>query len=243
MANNWQRWALKAMRVANHPATVTDVVDVTTWYRRIHLHAPSLLAELELYPTVWIRLWVHDQDDPGRLHQRAYTLVDPDPEDGTFALEFVLHEPAGPATAWARDAVAGQVVEVAATPKPLHVDLSIPRWILAGDTAALPAINSLLQHLPSTADVHLQDSHPADERSQLPVARTDVAWHWLDPDPDRTAVADAIRATSLDPTATFLWACGERRLVRHVRTLVKDIHLPSDRHHTHNYWIARSASG
>ncbi|CAM5629328.1 Iron import ATP-binding/permease protein IrtA [Streptomyces purpurascens] len=86
-------------------------------------------------------------DNAGKPHQRAYTLVDPDPETGTFSLEFALHE--GCASDWARTAESGDTVE--ATVQGTGFDtLTAPSHVFAvGDPASLPAINSLLDALGS----------------------------------------------------------------------------------------------
>src|SRR4029079_11555727 len=91
-------------------------------------------------PTLWVRLCF---DNAGRPHQRAYTLVDPDPAAGTFSLEFALHE--GVASDWARCAKPGDTVEATVhgtgftdpDPAPTHV-------FAVADAASLPALNSLV---------------------------------------------------------------------------------------------------
>ncbi|MGQ4272392.1 siderophore-interacting protein, partial [Nocardiopsis changdeensis] len=75
-------------------------------YRRLHLTDGGMLAATGVHPTMWVRLWFENN---GKPHQRAYTLVDPDVEAGTFSLEFALHE--GVASDWARSAKAGATVE------------------------------------------------------------------------------------------------------------------------------------
>lgn len=40
----------------------------------------GMLAATGVHPTMWVRLWF---DNAGKPHQRAYTLVDPDPAAGT----------------------------------------------------------------------------------------------------------------------------------------------------------------
>ena len=71
--------------------------DLLPWYRRVQLLAPGFVRELERFSTTWVRLWVPGLHGSAGVQQRAYTVVDPDPQAGTFALEFVLHQPAGPA--------------------------------------------------------------------------------------------------------------------------------------------------
>ncbi|CAM5231767.1 hypothetical protein SCALM49S_05009 [Streptomyces californicus] len=112
----------------------------------------------------------------GKPHQRAYTLVDPDPEAGTFSLEFALHE--GPACAWAREAKAGDTID--ATLQGTGFTLPDPapaRLFVIGDAAALPAVNSLLDAVPRTpATIWFETAHEDDRK--LPF-RLDEAHHTL----------------------------------------------------------------
>ena len=131
-----------------------------------------MLADRPLHPTMWIRMWFADGD---KLHQRGYTLVDPNPQDDTVDIEFALHD--GVASHWAQNAQPGDTVE--ATVLGSNFTLPEPQpagYVIVGDSASLPAINSLLEAIGDTpARVFLEAGH--DEDNQLPVARrTDVVW-------------------------------------------------------------------
>ncbi|MBV2356902.1 siderophore-interacting protein [Streptomyces sp. J2-1] len=142
----WEGAVLKLLRAKDFVCTVTGAEDVRPDYRRLHLTDGGLLAATGVHPTLWVRLWFTDH---GRPHQRAYTLVNPDPAAGTFSLEFALHE--GAASDWARTARPGDTIEATVqgtgfehpTPPPSHL-------AAIGDPASLPAINSLLRELSST---------------------------------------------------------------------------------------------
>ena len=47
-----------------------------------------MLSDRPLHPTMWIRMWFADEE---KLHQRGYTLVDPNPQADTVDIEFALH--------------------------------------------------------------------------------------------------------------------------------------------------------
>lgn len=136
----WEGAVLKLLRGKDFTFTVTGSEDVTADYRRVRFTDGGLLAAAGVHPTMWVRLWF---SNAGKPHQRAYTLVDPDPADGTFTLEFALHE--GCASDWARAAKPGDTIEATVqgtgfenpSPAPSHV-------FVVGDPASLPAINSLL---------------------------------------------------------------------------------------------------
>lgn len=241
MVANWQRGVLMAMGVKNYAAEVVGITDFTPWYRRIRLSVPGFLDGFVLHPTVWVRLWVpslaHD-----KLVQRGYTIVDPDPIGAQFSLDFVLHEPTGPATKWARDARLGSTAEVAHTPQRLTIDPHVRTLVLAGDATALPAINTLLESAPKTAVAYvaLQDDHG--DRDALPLlrdARTTVVWAAANE--GGRSVVTVLQASvpqQIRPEGTYLWAAGERMLVKSVREHARGrLGLARHNQHTQNYWI------
>ncbi|WP_319053749.1 siderophore-interacting protein, partial [Streptomyces europaeiscabiei] len=104
--HGWEGAVLKLLRGKDFVFTVTGAEQVTEHYRRLHLGDGGMLAVTGVHPTMWVRLWF---DAAGKPHQRAYTLVDPDPAAGTFSLEFALHD--GHASDWARAAKPGDTIE------------------------------------------------------------------------------------------------------------------------------------
>ncbi|WP_217248668.1 siderophore-interacting protein [Streptomyces sp. AC602_WCS936] len=136
----WEGAVLKLMRGKDFEFTVTDVEDVTPDFRRLRLTDGGMLAATGVHPTMWVRLWF---ENAGKPHQRAYTLVDPDPEAGTFGMEFALHE--GCASDWARAAKAGDTIEATVQGTGFEVPQPLPSRVFAvADPASLPALNSLL---------------------------------------------------------------------------------------------------
>ncbi|NNC10314.1 siderophore-interacting protein [Planctomonas sp. JC2975] len=240
MAANWQRGVLKAMGVKNHPVEVVGVTDITPWYRRIRFSAPGFLDELEVHPTVWLRLWVPSLTR-AKVVQRGYTILEPDSEAAEFSLDFVLHEPTGPAAAWAKDARPGTRAEVAHTPQRLSIDPATRLMLLLGDTTALPAIATLIRAAPDAATKHvvIMDDHPDHHLLPLnPDARTTVLW--ARPDPTGASLVGALQESlQVDVTqATYLWAAGERKLVKAVREYARGpLALERHQQHTQNYWI------
>ncbi|MFM9694720.1 siderophore-interacting protein [Streptomyces europaeiscabiei] len=143
--HGWEGAVLKLLRGKDFVFTVTGAEQVTEHYRRLHLGDGGMLAVTGVHPTMWVRLWF---DAAGKPHQRAYTLVDPDPAAGTFSLEFALHD--GHASDWARAAKPGATIEATVHGTAFTDPDPAPSHILAiGDPASLPALNSLLDALPS----------------------------------------------------------------------------------------------
>ncbi|MBV7700375.1 siderophore-interacting protein [Streptomyces sp. TRM70350] len=231
--HGWQGTVLKLMGAKDFVLTVTGAEHVTPEYRRLHFTDGGLLTACAVHPTMWVRLWF---DNAGKPHQRAYTLVDPDPQAGTFSLEFALHE--GRASDWARAAKAGDTIEATVQgtgfqhprPEPSHV-------FAIADPASLPALNSLLDALgPAPATIWFEG-----ELKGLP-CRADTARHEIRRVP-RPGLVDAVRAALpalLTATpAPYVWiACDTvttRTLASYVR---KELSVPKDRMHALGYWRA-----
>lgn len=238
VGHGWEGVVLKLMRGKDFEFTVTGSEEVTKDFRRVHFTDGGMLALTGVHPTMWVRVWF---ENGGKPHQRAYTLVDPDPAAGTFSLEFALHE--GCASDWARKAQPGDMIEATlqgtgfAAPDPLPT-----RLFVIGDPASLPAINSLLDALPQVpATIWFETTHASDH--DLPL-RLDAAHHDLRSVPRRDAGAHLVDEVKtalpslLDGAAdAYIWiACDTtttRALTAYVR---KDLAIPKDRVNALGYW-------
>ena len=272
-------------RLVRHVVEVVDVTDLTPWYRRVTFAGRGLLARLDLAPAA--PLVIHCPGPVGPV-ERSYTLALPDVAADRFALDFVLHDPSGPASAWAQRARPGVLVEV--TDPPYHLVRPEPLWGSAGrhdvareeprggrspapdccapmsetNTAGSDRIssrptpfgqNSVLPHAPKAVLIGDTSAAAALEslRRGLPVgvASTVVL---VDPHPDLERVPPSgevvrlprltdndLAAIDLDPEVDWLWAAGERNLVKRLRAHARDHwRLPRSRQHLQTYWIARS---
>jgi len=239
---------MRLIGIANHPALVERITDLTASYRRIRFRSEDCVAGLEMFPTLWVRLWVPAPDrGPAAVVQRAYTIVEIDRAAGTFDLDFVLHESAGPAGDWARSTAPGDRLEIALTPARVELPPQLGAVLLAGDRTALSAVNSWLDALPPTVPVRvlLEDGH--DDRAHLPRSgreRANHTWQWVEPQgPPGAALAAAVARISPEP-GLFGWAAGERGLIKALRPVLAQ-HLALDRAHrfTQFYWIAGKPFG
>ncbi|MFI2431810.1 siderophore-interacting protein [Streptomyces sp. NPDC018693] len=226
----WEGTVLRLMRAKDFTLTVTGAEDVTPDYRRLYLTDGGLLAATGVHPTMWVRLWI---PDTARPHQRAYTLVDPDPAQGTFALEFALHE--GAASDWARAAKPGDTIEATVQGTGFTEPDPAPTRLLAmGDPASLPALNSLLGALDcAPATVWFEggtDDLPLPGRHDLRhVRRGDLV------EQVRAELPALLRATP-DP---YVWIACDTRTTRTLSSYVrKELGLPKDRLHALGYWRA-----
>ncbi|AMW11460.1 NADPH-dependent ferric siderophore reductase [Streptomyces qaidamensis] len=217
--------------------TVTDVEDVTPEYRRLSFTDGGLLAATGVHPTMWVRLWF---DNAGKPHQRAYTLVDPDAETGTFQLEFALHE--GCASDWARAAKPGDTIEATVQGTGFeHPDPAPSHLFAVGDPASLPAINSLLDALgsaPATVwfeggDDDLPFRTDPDRHELRKVPRQDSGAHLVDR--VRADLPGLLRETP-DP---YVWIACDTATTRALGAYVrKELGLPKQRVHALGYWRA-----
>ena len=136
----FQGAVLKLLRASDYQLTVTGCRELSPHYLRLSFDAGGLLTDRPLHPTMWIRMWFADGD---KLHQRGYTLVDPDPEADTVDIEFAMHD--GVASRWAQDARPGDTIEATMLGSNFTLPEPAPKgYVIVGDTASLPAINSLL---------------------------------------------------------------------------------------------------
>ncbi|MFJ9726956.1 siderophore-interacting protein [Streptomyces sp. NPDC101209] len=176
----------------------------------------------------WWQAWRELPDDV-RAVMRSYTLRalrhDPDEVD----IDFVLHTPAGPASAWAARAVAGDRVLILG---PAIADNRAIRFrppedtdlmVLWGDESALPAVSAVLESLPpgTPARVWLE-VRDAGNIQDLPTA-ADAEITWLvrddgDPAPCSPLALDALRAARLPICERpYVWIAGESGCVKELR--------------------------
>lgn len=243
MRHGWEGVVLKAMRGKDFVLTVGAAEDVTAGYRRVHvIDDGGLLAACGTHPTMWVRLWF---DDGGRPHQRAYTLVDPDPATGMFDLEFALHD--GVAARWAQQVVPGATIDATVQGSGFDAVRPAPRRMhVVGDPASLPAVNSLLDAHPGTpARVWLESGDASDR--DLPVrARDGDEVTWVDrTDAPGGGLVEAVTSAwtapgaDVDPTADWFWVAAEASSTRTLsRTLRKELGVGKDRCSALGYWRA-----
>lgn len=235
MSEKFQRVVLRLYGATTHVIRVTDIEPVSETYVRIRFSTDDMFDKLEVFPTAWIRLWVPDTEKDGVFRQRGYTLVDAKAEEGTFALEFVMHEPAGAASAWAKTAKVGDELEVSLTPQKLEPEHGLSAYVLVGDSSAVPAFNSILDDLPDDSPVNLvlvNDNPGVEQLLRLGVAAKCTLVG------SEAEAAAAVRALKIDPADAYGWAAGERRLVAEVKPIFRrEWSLPKTRQHTQYYWM------
>jgi NADPH-dependent ferric siderophore reductase len=178
--------------------------------------APAVPVELG---EGWWQGWRELPDDV-RAVMRSYTLRelrrDPDEVD----IDFVLHTPAGPASAWADRARAGDRVFLLG---PAVADNRAIRFrpprdtdlvLLWGDETALPAIASILESLPAGQRVRawLEVHDPGNAQDLVTAADAEITWL------TGGAPLDALREAELPPAERpYAWIAGESGSVKALR--------------------------
>ncbi|ADB29889.1 FAD-binding 9 siderophore-interacting domain protein [Kribbella flavida DSM 17836] len=236
MRHGWEGVVLKLLRGKDFVFTVTGSERVTERYQRVHFTDGGLLAAAGAHPTMWVRLWF---DNAGKPHQRAYTLVDPDVEAGTFSLEFALHD--GCAADWSLKAQPGDTIDATLQGTDFEVPDPLPgRMVVIGDPASLPAINSLLGAVPDLpATIWFEIGHDSD--LELPL-RLDPVRHELRPVHRDTGdlVGDVKAGLSDlvgDPATAFVWIACDTVITRTLSAYaLKELRMPKDRVKALGYW-------
>jgi NADPH-dependent ferric siderophore reductase len=175
----------------------------------------------------WWEAWRELPDDV-RAVMRSYTLRALRREPDEIDIDFVLHEPAGPASRWASRAAAGDRVVLLGPAvadnrairfrPPADTDLMVV-W---GDETAVPAVSAILEALPAgmRARVWLEVQHAGDVQELVTAADAEVTWLVRDDeDTEGPPMAlGALRAAQL-PSAErpYVWIAGESGQVKALR--------------------------
>ncbi len=161
MQHGWDGVRLPGIRGKTFTCTVTGTTPITDTLHRVHLRGPELLQAIGNHPTMWASFWFRNN---GRAHQRAFTLINAQPSEGTFDIDVHLH--GGTTGEWARGVVPGASIDVRlqgtgfAGPR-----ASTTHMHLVGDAASIPAISSILDafpHLPATLWLEQQEDSEVD---------------------------------------------------------------------------------
>ena len=218
---------------------VVAVSDVSPSYRRVRFVAPELI-QADVGAAITIKLLFPNAEPGARPHGRPFTLCGFDALTGEFDVDFVLHDHAGVAVAWARQARPGATLQMFgprgagdATPEDArHV-------VLVGDATALPAIGVIASRLAPyvKADVLVEVPSLADVRPLSSPAALDVEWLVAEPG-DPRPLARAVRKLPVDDVDRW-WVAAELGVVREVRAhLLEERGVPAARGRATPYWKA-----
>ncbi|MEV0676059.1 ATP-binding cassette domain-containing protein [Actinosynnema sp. NPDC050436] len=243
-ARGFQGAVLRGFGARDHVATVVGVSRVAPHFVRVRLSAPDLVEGLAPEPAGWLRFWFPDHTGSDREHQRAYTVVWADRDSGEFAVDVVLHEPAGPATAWVLAARPGATVAVTSFGSSRFAPPDPPPagYLLIGDPASVPAVNGILAVLPADAavELYLEQQHAEDEL--IPLAEHPGLRVHRVPRRGETSLAAAIE--DRDWSDWYAWVATETGSLKHLRKLLRErFGFPKTDLHAQAYWAHGRAMG
>jgi len=163
---------------------------------------------------------------------RDYTPRSFDNAARELTIEFALHE-AGRASAWARQARAGDSVLVGGPRGSFIVPTDYDWHLLVGDVTALPAIRRRLEELPAGARTIVVAHAEPDER--LPLAtQADAEVHWVATPQELLTSAARL---ALPAGEGFAWAGGEASVMAALRRILReDKGLPKEAMRVAAYW-------
>ncbi|MFC8432105.1 siderophore-interacting protein [Streptomyces sp. NPDC057253] len=167
----------------------------------------------------WWQAW-REQPDDVRAVMRSYTLRGLRREPDEIDIDFVLHEPAGPASRWAARACAGDRVQLLGPAiadnrairfrPPADTDL----MLLWGDETALPAVSAILEALPAgqRARVWLEVHDAGDIQDLATEADAEITWLVGE------KALGVVREAQLPPAERpYVWIAGESGCVKELR--------------------------
>jgi len=244
MGRGFQGAVLRVFGARDHKATVTGIESLAPHVVRVRMTAPTLFEKVEAAPTAWLRMWFPDPHGGSAEYQRAYTFSEADEQTGDFAVDFVVHEPAGPASSWATKARPGMALSVTSLGSS-RFDLpdELPKgYLLIGDSASIPAINTVLHTVPADVPVELYLERHTDDDLTIPlVEHPSLRLHWTARD-DETSLAEALEER--DWWGWHAWAACESGSLRHVRKRLRDeFGFTKPRLHAQAYWNQGRAMG
>lgn len=244
MARGIQGVMMRGFGARDHQATVVSTEAITPNLLRLRMVSPTLFEDAVAEPTSWLRFWFPDPAGSKTEFQRAYTMSEMSPETGEFAIDVVLHEPAGPASRWARSAKPGDAIAVMTLGS---AGFSVPEdppagYLLIGDAAATPAINGIIGVVPHDIPIEVYlEEHDENDRL-IPIAEHPrMRVHWVVRE-DATSLAGAIEAR--DWSNWYCWVTPEAGSLKHLRTRLRDeFGFPKAELHPQAYWTEGRAMG
>lgn len=240
----FQGAVLRGFGVQYHTATVLHTEQTTPRMRRVWLSSSTLFEDVTVEPTAWLRIWFPDPEGSDTEFQRGYTIAEADTGSGRFAVDFVLHEPSGPASAWACAVRGGETIEVTSFgSKNFSVSEELPAgYLLIGDSASIPAINSILAAVPHHVAIELYLEQHEENDLAIPLTAHPLARvHWV-PRTSEESLAAALEVR--DWSNWYAWTGPESQSLKHIRARLRDeFGFPKKDVYAQAYWVHGRSMG
>jgi ATP-binding cassette, subfamily B, bacterial IrtA/YbtP len=245
MARGFQGAMLRGFGARDHTATVIETVRIAPHFLRIRMQSPTLFEDAQAEPAAWLRFWFPDPDGSSAEFQRAYTISEADVTAGRFAVDVVLHDPAGPASLWARTVAPGTTIAVMSLMGSSRFDVPDEQpagYLLIGDSASIPGMNGIVGVVPDDVPIEMYVEQHDDNDTLIPLAQHPrLQVHWVSRR-DEKSLAAAIE--NRDWSDWYAWATPEATTLKHVRTRLRgEFGFPKSEIHAQAYWSAGRAMG
>ncbi|CAM3604930.1 ATP-binding cassette domain-containing protein [Mycobacterium frederiksbergense] len=247
MARGFQGVMMRGFGARDHEVTVLGAERLAPHCLRIRMVSATVFEDSNTDPTSWLRFWFPDPEGTDTEFQRAYTISESDPETGRFAVDVVLHEPAGPASAWAATVEPGATIAVMVMGSkgfsvPEAVEDRPAGYLLIGDAASQPAINGIIGAVPHDIPIELYLEQHHDDDALIPLAEHPRLTVHRVPHRDAESLAAAIEAR--DWSNWYAWAGPEAGVLKRLRTRLRDeFGFPKQEIHAQAYWTEGRAMG
>jgi len=237
-----QRWRVAGARsVTPHLRRVTFRVEDAEFYAGDLHHVRLLLPQREdgafAFPKACpagLPIWPEGDLMPVL---RNYTVRAVRAQRGEVDVDFVLHEPAGPATAWARGCRPGD--EIGALGPIGRPICHAPVRILAGDETALPTILRQIEECPSGELIDAYVELGDDAERQLVAVPRDGRLTWL----RRGELPAALRERGRQEGDVFAYAGAEFATSQRLKAVLgDDLGLLRSQFRSVAYWRAQGAA-
>lgn len=245
MARGFSGVMLRSFGARDHTATVIETVRIAPHFVRVRMTSPTLFEDVDAEPAAWLRFWFPDPDGSKTEFQRAYTISESDVAAGHFAVDVVLHDPAGPASQWARTVAPGATIAVMALMGSSRFNAPVEQptgYLLIGDSASIPGMNGIIGVVPDDVPIEMYLEQHDDNDTLIPIAQHPrLRLHWVARH-DEKSLAAAIE--SRDWSDWYAWATPEATTLKQVRARLRDeFGFPKSEVHAQAYWSAGRAMG
>jgi len=245
MARGFQGVMLRSFGGRDHSATVIETVRIAPHFVRVRMESLTLFDDVVAEPTSWLRFWFPDPQGSNTEFQRAYTISEADVVAGRFAVDVVLHDPAGPASLWARTVEPGATISMMSLMGSSRFDIPHEQpagYLLIGDSASIPGMNGIIGVVPDDVPIELYLEQHDENDALIPLAQHPrLRVHWV-ARRDEKSLAAAIE--SRDWSDWYAWATPEAATLKNVRVRLRDeFGFPKSEIHAQAYWNAGRAMG
>jgi ATP-binding cassette, subfamily B, bacterial IrtA/YbtP len=245
MARGWQGVILRTFGARDHTATVIETVRIAPHFVRVRMVSQTLFEDVKAEPAAWLRFWFPDPNGSKTEFQRAYTISEADVPAGRFAVDIVLHDPAGPASLWARTVEPGRTIAVMSLMGSSRFDVPDEQpagYLLIGDSASIPGMNGIVAIAPDDVPIEMYLEQHDDKDTLIPLVKHPrLRVHWV-ARRDEKSLAEAIE--SRDWSDWYVWATPEAATLKHVRRRLRDeFGFLKSAIHAQAYWSAGRAMG